>query len=369
MQANITHAPLTLQGEMGPSQCVFTEARFVLERGTDDMRRVVPVFVSDARFHTSTTSIRSYKRHVGACGANALDETVQWSCSEGVKLKKQDGQLGVMGELLYEVSIGGVNGEFTPAWLTGAFVRATVLPPLASAGVAVRNALVCVPASCGVQMRMQTAREVQEALGAERCTVGPEPVLNAIGMVLDRNIQKPIVVGELDLGAGTDDLALLNIDGGMRRADTVATATTWRGGDRCTSVLTDAHVLRKIAADGTPSQPASWAEMEVLKRLNFGGISKKPFQNLRNEAPTTLALPGFGGPAGQVQMDTRRLNTIVLLHYAETLVELLQQVVDKQGRAPHVDHWYLAGGASQAVHLRFLLQVRTLPAQMMRWFC
>lgn len=226
-------------------------------------------------------------------------------------------------------------------------------------------------------MRLHTRRAAAAGLGiaASQVTTRSEPVANALSLVFERNIKKRTVVYVLDFGAGTNDLAVAHVDREKGRVFVLRAATTWGAGNHLTTCLQQSGAIQKVVPgvaidkEGPSSSrgasaaqgklvAATWAEVERLKCSNFGARydRKNPFDNARSKSVLHVCLPGAAGEGAQLKVDMGRVNKIVKAHYAQVCAELFEQVLDSHGNAPTPEHYCLAGGASQAVHLRLVLE-------------
>lgn len=376
---------LMLRTPQGHREQVTTDIRMVLERqGRKDVCK--PVFISDdARdWHRGEgTVIRSNKRNVGLCGGHltAAQAHVEANCKGQITIERVDGPAGEAGLLQYNITVfegsRSAHLKITPKALLRMQIESIVRTALADNFLRPVNALMPMPATCGVHQITHSQCAASEALGIplDRIHWAPEPLCNAVEFACTwgkNGIRKGIVVLVIDIGALTLDIALVYIallDGVV---ELIASGTDYCAGDALTNALVESGAIKRLdarteqeAQNKVVLRDGNRTEVASLKDIGFFWSGRDPkkegFEKERSEEKEViLHLEQDVGGGIFFLADLSVVNPLCRTIPAYATARAIERgLVPHKNVAPSPDHIVLAGRGGESRHVRAMFQDQT----------
>ena len=222
--------------------------------------------------------------------------------------------------------------EFSPEEISALILRKLKADAERAVGRTVDRAVITVPAYFNDAQRNATKRAGELAgFGVER--IVNEPTAAALAFGLDRS-KKRIRVGVYDLGGGTFDISILQLDTGL--FEVLATnGNTHLGGDDIDNAIIE-YVLAQLGAEIEAGDAARLREVviDAKHRLSFA-------ENV------TIRLPFLRGKNLEMPLSRAELENIAQAVIERTRWHCARALADAKLRTEELDELILVGGATK----------------------
>ena len=251
------------------------------------------------------------------------------------------------------VSLGG-EGQYSPAEISAMILRALKQRAEKKLGVAVKRAVITVPAYFSDRQR-QATRDAGAIAGFEVVRILNEPTAAALAYGAGRSGASTLLV--YDLGGGTFDVSLVRIEKDVTEV-LASHGNNHLGGDDFDRLVIDlilarlpGNLKRAIEADRRAMSRISRAAEEARKRLSF-----EPHTFVREENIVEL-----GGVPQHVELEMHReeLEDTLLPLVKLTLESVHRALADAGKRPGDLDGILLVGGATRTPLVSSLLEATT----------
>src|SRR5713101_2545153 len=243
---------------------------------------------------------------------------------------------------------------YSPPEISALILRTLKARAEAALGVAVRRAVITVPAYFSDAQR-QATRDAGEIAGLEVVRILNEPTAAALAYGSDREGDRTVLV--YDLGGGTFDVSLVQVSGEV--TEVLASHGNNRlGGDDFDQLLLDL-VLARFVATGGPDVRGDRRAMsrllraaeEAKKRLSF-----EPYTRLAEEH-----LAARDGVSLHLDLEVSRQEYERLIrHLVESTLDSVHRALSDAGKQPdEVNDILLVGGATRTPLVSELLREKT----------
>jgi len=240
----------------------------------------------------------------------------------------------------YRVTIG--EREYTPQELSSLILRKVKADAEHYLGERIEKAVITVPAYFNDHQR-QATKEAGIIAGLDVIRIISEPTAAALAYGLNREDIRTILVW--DLGGGTFDVSVLQLDEGIFEVRAVS-GNTWLGGDDYDQMLTEylAEQYRETYGTDFPRDGANGQRLrEAAERAKIG---------LSERSSTSIYLPFVSGDSGA---PTHLQATLTREKLQELTRDLLQKLVgptrqalaDAELKPQDIDRVILVGGATR----------------------
>jgi len=240
----------------------------------------------------------------------------------------------------YRVTIG--EREYTPQELSSLILRKVKADAEHYLGERIEEAVITVPAYFNDHQR-QATKEAGIIAGLDVIRIISEPTAAALAYGLNREDIRTILVW--DLGGGTFDVSVLQLDEGIFEVRAVS-GNTWLGGDDYDQMLTEylAEQYRETYGTDFPRDGANGQRLrEAAERAKIG---------LSERSSTSIYLPFVSGDSGA---PTHLQATLTREKLQELTRDLLQKLVgptrqalaDAELKPQDIDRVILVGGATR----------------------
>lgn len=247
----------------------------------------------------------------------------------------------------YKVGIG--ERKYTPQQISSLILRKVKTDIEERLGEKVEKAVITVPAYFSDPQR-QATKEAGLLAGLEVIRISNEPTAAALAYALDREDIHTVLVW--DLGGGTFDVSILELEQGIFEVRAVS-GDTWLGGDDYDRRLMDylAKCYRKDYGVDFPGDGMDWQRLrEVAERAKI---------DLSTASSTSIYLPFSGGesvaPTHLRAALTRERFQELTRDLLERMVPPTRQALADAGLEPRdIDRVILVGGATRMPAVREL---------------
>jgi molecular chaperone DnaK len=240
------------------------------------------------------------------------------------------------------VDLPGSREGYSPEEISAFILRKLKLDAEAVLGQPVDRAVITVPAYFNDAQRQATVR-AGELAGWRVERILNEPTAAALAYGLDR-LSDRAHIAVYDLGGGTFDISVLELDAGLFQVLST-NGNTRLGGDDIDAALT-AHLAAKLAV--APGEPAHAALRELARNAK---------ERLSTEATATVYLPfaeGSGDPRSY-SLSRAELETLAAPILERTRSHCLRALADAKLEAADLDAVILVGGATRMPAVRALV--------------
>src|SRR5437868_1651821 len=240
----------------------------------------------------------------------------------------------------YEVTAGEkglarvrVRGrEFSPEAISELILRKLKTDAERALGCAVNRAVITVPAYFNDAQRNATKR-AGELAGFRVERIVNEPTAAALAFGLDRS-KKRLRIGVYDLGGGTFDISILQLDDGL--FEVLATnGNTHLGGDDIDNAIIE-YVLARFGA------PIGTGDIARLREVAIDAKHRLSF-----EENATIHLPFVSGRNLEIQLSRTELEKIAQSIVDRTRWHCARALTDAKLRTEELDEVILVGGATK----------------------
>lgn len=251
------------------------------------------------------------------------------------------------------VSLGGEQ-RYSPAEISAMILRALRQRAEKKLGVAVKRAVITVPAYFSDRQR-QATRDAGAMAGLEVVRILNEPTAAALAYGAGRSGASTLLV--YDLGGGTFDVSLVRIDRDITEV-LASHGNNHLGGDDFDQLVVDSilarlpgNLKRSIEANRRAMSRIVRAAEEARKQLSF-----EPHTFVREEN-----LVEIDGVPQHVEMEMHRedLEETILPLLKQTLESVHRALADAGKRPPDLDGILLVGGATRTPLVSSLLEEAT----------
>ncbi|MDI6869279.1 MAG: molecular chaperone DnaK [Coprothermobacterota bacterium] len=240
----------------------------------------------------------------------------------------------------YKVRIG--EREYTPQEISALILRKVKMDAEDYLGEKIEKAVITVPAYFNDRQR-QATREAGILAGLDVIRILNEPTAAALAYGLDREDIHTVLVW--DLGGGTFDVSILELEKGIFEVRAVS-GNTWLGGDDY-----DQRLMDYLAKQYRETQGADFPS-DGMARQRLREAAERAKIELSREPMASICLPFIGGDSG----DPSHLNaTLTRERFQELTRDLLEKMVpptmqaltDAQMDPQDIDRVILVGGATR----------------------
>lgn len=252
-----------------------------------------------------------------------------------------------------QVSMGGEQ-RYSPAEISAMILRSLKQRAEKKLGMAVKRAVITVPAYFSDQQR-QATRDAGAIAGLEVVRILNEPTAAALAYGAGRSGASTLLV--YDLGGGTFDVSLVRIDNDITEV-LASHGNNHLGGDDFDRLVVDSimarlpgNLKRAIEADRRAMSRIARAAEEARKRLSF-----EPHTFVREENIVEL-----DGVPQHVELEMHRddLEETILPLVKQTLESVHRALADAGKRPGDLDGILLVGGATRTPLVSSLLEETT----------
>ena len=240
----------------------------------------------------------------------------------------------------YRVTIG--EREYTPQEISSLILRKVKADAEHYLGERIEKAVITVPAYFNDRQR-QATKEAGIIAGLDVIRIISEPTAAALAYGLNREDIHTVLVW--DLGGGTFDVSVLELDEGIFEVRAVS-GNTWLGGDDYDQRLTEYLAEQYRETHGTDF-PRDGADRQRLREA-----AERAKIDLSERSSTSIYLPFIGGnPVAFSHLET----TLTREKFQELTRDLLQKLVgptqqalaDAELKPQDIDRVILVGGATR----------------------
>jgi len=240
----------------------------------------------------------------------------------------------------YSVTIG--EREYTPQELSSLILRKVKADAEHYLGERIEKAVITVPAYFNDRQR-QATKEAGIIADLDVIRIISEPTAAALAYGFNREDIRTVLVW--DLGGGTFDVSVLELDEGIFEVRAVS-GNTWLGGDDYDQMLTEYLAEQYRETYGTDF-PRDGADMQRLREA-----AERAKIDLSERSSTSIYLPFIGGnPVAFSHLET----TLTRGKFQELTRNLLQKLVgptqqalaDAELKPQDIDRVVLVGGATR----------------------
>jgi molecular chaperone DnaK len=252
-----------------------------------------------------------------------------------------------------QVSLGG-DQRYSPAEISAVILRALKQRAEKKLGVAVKRAVITVPAYFSDRQR-QATRDAGAIAGLEVARILNEPTAAALAYGAGRGGASTLLV--YDLGGGTFDVSLVRIDNDITEV-LASHGNNHLGGDDFDRLVADSilarlpgKLKRAIEADRRAMSRIARAAEEARKRLSF-----EPHTFVREE--NIVEINGVPQHV-EIEIDRDELEETILPLIKQTLESVHRALADAGKRPGDLDGILLVGGATRTPLVSSLLEEAT----------
>jgi molecular chaperone DnaK len=247
----------------------------------------------------------------------------------------------------YKVRIG--EREYTPQEISSLILRKVKMDAEDYLGEKVERAVITVPAYFNGRQR-QATKEAGILAGLDVIRIINEPTASALAYGLDREDIHTVLVW--DLGGGTFDVSLLELEKGIFEVRAVS-GNTWLGGDDYDQRVMDYLADRYRETYGFDFPGDGRAKQRLREAAERAKI------DLSRESSTSIYIPFIGGDSG---VPTHLNATLTRERFQELARDLLEKMIpptkqalaDAQMSPEDIDRVILVGGATRMPAVREL---------------
>jgi len=247
----------------------------------------------------------------------------------------------------YKVRIG--EREYTPQEISSLILRKVKMDAEDYLGEKVERAVITVPAYFNDRQR-QATKEAGVLAGLDVIRIINEPTAAALAYGLDREDIHTVLVW--DLGGGTFDVSILELEKGVFEVRAVS-GNTWLGGDDYDQRLMD-YLAKQYRESHGFDFPADAMAKQRLKEA-----AERAKIDLSRQSSTSIYIPFVGGDS---DAPTHLNTTLTRETFQELTRDLLEKMIpptkqalaDAQMGPEDIDRVILAGGASRMPALKEL---------------
>jgi len=249
-----------------------------------------------------------------------------------------------------------VMGEqtYSPPEISALILRTLKARAEAALGVAVRRAVITVPAYFSDAQR-QATRDAGEIAGLEVVRILNEPTAAALAYGADRQGERTVLV--YDLGGGTFDVSLVQVHDDVTEV-LASHGNNHLGGDDFDQLLLDFVHGRFMAAGGPDVRANRRATSRLLRAVEEAKkrLSFEPYARIREEH-----LAERNGVPVHLDLEVSRTEYEQLIrHLLEGTLDSVHQALADAGKRPdQVDEILLVGGATRTPLVSQLLEEKT----------
>jgi len=247
----------------------------------------------------------------------------------------------------YKVRVG--EREYTPQEISSLILRKVKTDAEDYLGEKVERAVITVPAYFNDRQR-QATKEAGVLAGLDVIRIINEPTAAALAYGLDREDIRTVLVW--DLGGGTFDVSILELEKGVFEVRAVS-GNTWLGGDDYDQRLMD-YLAKQYRESHGFDFPADAMAKQRLKEA-----AERAKIDLSRQSSTSIYIPFVGGDS---DAPTHLNTTLTRETFQELTRDLLEKMIpptkqalaDAQMGPEDIDRVILAGGASRMPALKEL---------------
>jgi molecular chaperone DnaK len=240
----------------------------------------------------------------------------------------------------YKVRIG--EREYTPQEISSLILRKVKTDAEDYLGEKVERVVITVPAYFNDRQR-QATKEAGVLAGLDVIRIINEPTAAALAYGLDREDIHTVLVW--DLGGGTFDVSILELEKGIFEVRAVS-GNTWLGGDDY-----DQRVMDYLAKEYRESQGFDFPA-DAMAKQRLKEAAERAKIDLSRQSSTSIYIPFIGGDSGA---PTHLNTTLTRENFQELTRGLLEKMIpptkqalaDAQMGPEDIDRVILAGGASR----------------------
>ncbi len=240
----------------------------------------------------------------------------------------------------YRVNVDG--REYTPQEISGAILRKVKADAEDHLGEKVERAVITVPAYFNDQQR-QATKEAGIIAGLDVIRIISEPTAAALAYGLDREDVHTALVW--DLGGGTFDVSILELEQGIFEVRAVS-GDTWLGGDDYDQTVMD-YLSRQYQENYGIALPGDGRARQRLREA-----AEKAKIDLSLKTSTDIHLPFVGGDYGapthwRTTLSREKFQELTR-HLLERIISPTRQALADAGLEPRdIDRVILVGGATR----------------------
>jgi len=251
----------------------------------------------------------------------------------------------------YKVRIG--EREYTPQEISSLILRKVKMDAEDYLGDKVERVVITVPAYFNDRQR-QATKEAGVLASLDVIRIINEPTAAALAYGLDREDIHTVLVW--DLGGGTFDVSILELEKGIFEVRAVS-GNTWLGGDDYDQRLMD-YLAKQYRESHGFDFPADAMAKQRLKEA-----AERAKIDLSRQSSTSIYIPFIGGDSGA---PTHLNTTLTRENFQELTRDLLEKMIpptkqalaDAQMGPEDIDRVILAGGASRMPAVKELARQR-----------
>ncbi len=249
----------------------------------------------------------------------------------------------------YKVRIG--ERDYTPQEISALILRKVKTDAEDYLGEKVERAVITVPAYFNDRQR-QATKEAGIMAGLDVIRIINEPTASALAYGLDREGIHTVLVW--DLGGGTFDVSILELEKGIFEVRAVS-GNTWLGGDDCDQRLMD-YLAKQYRETQGFDFPA-----DAMARQRLKEAAERAKIDLSRESSTSIYIPFIGGDSGapthlNVTLTRERFQELTR-DLLEKMIPPTRQALDDAGLKPQdIDRVILVGGATRMPCVRELIK-------------
>jgi len=240
----------------------------------------------------------------------------------------------------YKVRVG--EREYTPQEISSLILRKVKGDAEDYLGEKVERAVITVPAYFNDRQR-QATKEAGILAGLDVIRIINEPTATALAYGLDREDIRTVLVW--DLGGGTFDVSILELEKGVFEVRAVS-GNTWLGGDDYDQRLMDYLAKQHRESHGFDFPADAMAKQRLKEAVERAKI------DLSRGSSTSIFIPFIGGDS---DAPTHLSTTLTKERFQELTRDLLEKMIpptkqalaDAQMGPKDIDRVILAGGASR----------------------
>ena len=247
----------------------------------------------------------------------------------------------------YKVRIG--EREYTPQEISSLILRKVKTDAEDYLGEKVERAVITVPAYFNDRQR-QATKEAGIIAGLDVIRIINEPTASALAYGLDREDIQTVLVW--DLGGGTFDVSILELEKGIFEVRAVS-GNTWLGGDDY-----DQRLMDYLAKQYRETHEADFPS-DGIARQRLREAAERAKIDLSRESSTSVYIPFLGGDSGA---PTHLNATLTRERFQELTRDLLEKMIPPTRQAladapmgpQDIDRVILVGGATRMPAVREL---------------